>query len=211
LGPDAPKLAISIDGKAFMDIREVRENLQNEIFWGTSLNGHKKIPLNATLHYLLNDKTNVVIPKKIFFSYSHLDEAFKNELDVHFAALKRSGKIETWHDRKILPGEDWDEQIMAQLHTADMVLLLISADFMNSDYIWKKEVNAILKRQEKDRNVSVIPIFLRPCDCDLPEVSVRQGLPRDMQWIDSGRWKTRDEAYFEVIKALKLLINSTTS
>ncbi|MCY7349596.1 MAG: TIR domain-containing protein, partial [Cytophagaceae bacterium] len=200
-----PRLAISVDGKQFMDVRGVRDNLKNGIFWGFTLAEQKRLPLNATLHYLLNINSTATMPKKIFLSYSHKDETYKQELDTHLAALKRSGKIEAWHDRKILPGEDWDEAILEQLKAADIVLLLLSADFMNSDYICKKEIKTAHEQQGK-KTTSIVPIFLRPCDFDLPELSAKQGLPRDARWIVSNDRPNRDEGYLQVVNDLKKLL-----
>lgn len=66
---------------------------------------------------------------EVFFSYSHKDQALRDELETHLSALKRQGKIRNWHDRKILPGAQWSDEIAAQLDAADLTLLLIRADF----------------------------------------------------------------------------------
>src|ERR1035437_4973604 len=70
----------------------------------------------------------------VFFSYSHRDERLRNELEKHLSTLKRSNRIAAWHDRKIMPGEALDNAIDAHLKTADLILLLISADFLDSEY-----------------------------------------------------------------------------
>ena len=72
---------------------------------------------------------------KLFLSYAHEDEDMKIQLDKHLIALKRSGKVEVWQDRQILAGQEWDASIKKELETADIILLLISVDFNNSQYI----------------------------------------------------------------------------
>jgi hypothetical protein len=70
----------------------------------------------------------------VFFSYSHRDESLRDELEKHLSPLKRSGVINTWHDRRIIAGEEFDASISQYLETAHIILLLISADFLASDY-----------------------------------------------------------------------------
>ena len=69
---------------------------------------------------------------EIFFSYSHKDETLRDRLDTHLAVLKREGIVETWHDRRIAAGDEFAGVIHAKLETADLILLLVSADFLSS-------------------------------------------------------------------------------
>jgi hypothetical protein len=71
---------------------------------------------------------------RLFFSYSHRDEAFRDELEIHLSALKRQGVIETWHDRRIGAGKEFDPAISEHLESADIILLLVSPYFIASDY-----------------------------------------------------------------------------
>lgn len=112
----------------------------------------------------------------LFISYSHKDEDVKNKIDTHLSSLKRSEKIETWNDVKIEPGSNWDEKIKKELDVADIILLLISANFIASDYIWNTEIKKAIERDEKKEAV-VIPIFCKTCDYkDMPFAKL-QGLP----------------------------------
>ena len=70
----------------------------------------------------------------VFFSYCHADEALRDKLEVHLSGLKRQGVIETWHDRRITAGSEVDHTISSALEAANVILLLVSADFINSDY-----------------------------------------------------------------------------
>ena len=73
-------------------------------------------------------------PLKVFISYAHADEAHRKTLAKHLSALEDEGLITVWHDRKITGGREWAGAIDDALHSADIVLLLISADFLDSDY-----------------------------------------------------------------------------
>ena len=84
--------------------------------------------------------------KSIFFSYSHKDEALRDQLEVHLAMLKRQGVISTWHDRRLVAGDDVDTGIAKELNQADIILLLASPDFLASDYCYGVEVARALER-----------------------------------------------------------------
>lgn len=99
-------------------------------------------------------------PVDLFYSYAHEDEKLRDELDGHLALLRRKGVIRPWHDRGIVPGQKWDEAIDRELSTADLILLLVSMDFLNSDYIWGKELATAIARAERG-DASVIPVLLR--------------------------------------------------
>ena len=99
----------------------------------------------------------------LFFSYSHKDEELRNELEVHLSMLKRQGLIHAWHDRRIGAGKDIHSNISEELENADIVLLLISADFLASDYCYDKEMMRALEK-DKEGSARVIPVILHPCD-----------------------------------------------
>lgn len=80
-------------------------------------------------------------PAEIFFSYSHKDEELRKELETHLAMLRNEGVIRGWHDRQILPGQEWDGEIDEHLNSAD-IILLASPDFLASKYCYGIEVSA---------------------------------------------------------------------
>lgn len=99
---------------------------------------------------------------KLVFSYSHADESLRNELEKHLSPLKRQGIIDTWHDRRIMPGEDFTQAIDTSFTDADIILLLVSADFINSDYCYEVEMQNALNRH-KAKDAVVLPVILREC------------------------------------------------
>lgn len=99
----------------------------------------------------------------LFFSYSHKDEDLRNELETHLALLKRQGVISSWHDRRITAGSDLDKQISTELESSQIILLLVSAHFLASDYCYEKEMMRAIDKHNEG-SVKVIPVILHPCD-----------------------------------------------
>lgn len=99
----------------------------------------------------------------LFFSYSHKDEALRNELETHLALLKHQGVITAWHDRRITAGGDVDKSISSTLESSQIILLLVSAHFLASNYCYEKEMKKTIQKHEEGSAV-VIPVILHPCD-----------------------------------------------
>jgi hypothetical protein len=112
-----------------------------------------------TFHY-----TPVVIaPVTLFYSYSHKDEDLRNELNGHLKILERRGMVQAWHDRAIFAGTAWGTEIDSHLRNAELVLLLVSKDFVESDYIWSNELNIAMQRHANGE-ARVVPVFIRAVD-----------------------------------------------
>jgi hypothetical protein len=142
---------------------------------------------------------------RLFFSYSHKDEELRDELEKHLASLKHQGIIDTWHDRCIEAGEEWAKKIDDQLHTADIILLLVSADFIASRYCYDLEMKEALRRHEA-REAKVIPVILRSCDWhDLPFGKL-QAATRDGRAV--VKFPTLDDGFLEVLQAIKAAAKS---
>jgi hypothetical protein len=136
----------------------------------------------------------------LFFSYSHADENLRDQLERHLSALRRQEIISSWHDRRIMAGTEVGSAIDSHIDTADVILLLISPDFIASDYCYVREMKRALERHEK-REARVIPVILRPCDWqDLPFGKIL-ATPTDGRPITM--WPNIDEAFLDVVKAIK--------
>ncbi len=146
--------------------------------------------------------------KSVFFSYSHEDEELRDQLDAHLKLLQRQRVISTWHDRKILPAEEWDQKIDRRLETADIILLLVSADFIASDYCWDKEVTRAMERHEAKEAV-VIPVLLRRCDLKDAPFAKLQGLPSDVKAVKD--WEDRDAAWTDVAKGIRKIVEQMSA
>lgn len=99
-------------------------------------------------------------PLRVFYSYSRADQKQRLKLSKHLALMERSGLIRAWYDNEILPGAEFDKEIAQKLAEADIILLLISPDFMASDYCQDIELPAAMKRRE-DSGVAVLPVIIR--------------------------------------------------
>jgi hypothetical protein len=137
---------------------------------------------------------------RVFISYSHQDEALKDELVKHLSPLKRLNLIDDWHDRKISVGDQWDTAIGDALKDADIVLLLISIDFINSRYCYDVELEAALDRERRGE-VVVIPIIARNCMWKTTEFARLQATPTDGKAIKT--WADMDEALTVVAERIR--------
>lgn len=143
-------------------------------------------------------------PVKLFISYSHRDEKYRLSLESHLSILKRQGVISEWHDRKITPGSYWEREIDKNINNADIILLLISSDFISSDYCYEKELDTAINQHETQQSI-VIPIIIRPTDWDDTSFSAIQALPKD--GVAVSKWSDEDEAWLSVIQGIKSKIN----
>ena len=116
-------------------------------------------------------------PVTMFICYSHADHRFRGSLENHLKGMQRNGMIVTWHDRKITAGMEWRGQIDEHLESARLILLLISADFLASDYCFDVEVKRALERHDSGE-ACVIPVILRPCDWRLMPFSNFKPFPQ---------------------------------
>lgn len=165
---------------------------------------------------MAEDSTTAVAPAppapvSLFYSYAHEDEDLRDELQRHLKILQLRGLIAPWHDRAILPGQAWDQAIHRELQRAELVLLLLSVDFLSSDYILGVELQTALRRA-RDGSATVVPILLRPLDLDaldggplpMAQLMQRQGLPRDLKAVNT--WRPRDAAWVSVSKGLRATV-----
>jgi hypothetical protein len=142
-------------------------------------------------------------PIEVFISYAHKDEDLRLELIDHLSNLQRQGVIACWHDRLIVAGQEWAGEIDEQMNSAQIVLLLISASFMASNYCNHIEMQQAMARHETSETI-VIPIILRACDWQGAPFSYIQSLPKDAKPITS--WANRDEAWTNVIQGIRRAI-----
>ena len=99
---------------------------------------------------------------KIFISYSHKDEDWKDRLQEQLEVLALEGYFSVWDDRQIEPGDDWFAEIERELNQADVAVMLISASFLRSSFIRTEEIPTLLRRR-KQEGIRLIPLILRPC------------------------------------------------
>lgn len=221
---DAPrwlkKMEVSTNGEDFVNyLKLCNENRKESVFiksipnkmFDVELAPEKRLRIHD-FELLLDDQPQR--PLKVFFSYSHKDTAIMNQLAVHLAPLKRLEKIETWSDKAIQAGDEWDESIKSNLRNSDIILFLVSADFIASSYIWEKEIPLAmeLKNNSSERVKRVIPIYLRPFDFSGLAFSDMEMIPKEpkaQQLKAISQWENTDEAFMEVAKSIREVIENT--
>lgn len=136
----------------------------------------------------------------VFFSYSHADEAMRDQLEKQLAMLKRQGVIQTWHDRRIGVGQEIDREIDGHVETDDIILLLVSSDFIASDYCYNREMTRAMARHAQGEAI-VIPVILRACDWHGAPFGKLMATPPDGKPIT--QWPDRDQAMLEVARSVR--------
>lgn len=140
---------------------------------------------------------------KIFFCYAKEDVKIRDELEKHLSALKKRLNIQTWHDREIQPGANWQNEIDHQLCSSDLILLLISPHFFNSDYCYGTEMQKALELH-REHKVCIVPVILSPVEWQITPISDLQVLPTKGKPVTS--WKNKKEAYHDIEKGIHIVI-----
>lgn len=139
---------------------------------------------------------------KIFISYSHKDAGLKDRFEGHLNALKRVKKFKSWSDTQINAGEEWHEKIMGELRTSQIIILLVSSDFISSAFCYEKEMEAAMEMYRSGQAI-VIPVLLRSCNC--------KGHPfYSLQMVPSGRAVddgNTDTAFAHVIEHIEASVD----
>jgi hypothetical protein len=144
-------------------------------------------------------------PVTLFYSYAREDEPLRQKLENQLAALRRAGLIAEWHDRKIEGGEDWAQEIDRNLQLADIVLLLVSADFIASDYCWGNEMGTALARHQRGE-AKAVPVILRPCQWRETPMASLQAVPEDGKPVTA--WDDEDEAFNDVAASIGRIVRA---
>jgi TIR domain len=140
---------------------------------------------------------------RVFISYSNKDGHFKEELRKHFSGLVQAKLIEIWHDGMIQPGDEWDANIKRHLEEANIVIFLVSADFMDSGYINRVELQRAMERHEQGQ-IRIVPILIRPCDHASLSLSKFQMLPRGA--VPVALYENQDQAYTDIVDQFKEIV-----
>ena len=144
-------------------------------------------------------------PVRVFISYSHKDEKYKDDLINHLAGLKRNGIISDWTDRQILGGEKWDEVIKKNLEDSGIIIFLVSSAFMNSDYINEVEIKRAIEKHQKGEAV-IVPVIIKYCDFSSLPLNEFQALPKNVRPIED--WSPRNKGWLDVTNQLKVVIKN---
>jgi tetratricopeptide (TPR) repeat protein len=141
-------------------------------------------------------------PLNLFISYSHRDDDLREEFAKQLSQLERDGVLR-WDDRRLEGGDEWKGVIDERLNTADIILLLISTDFLASKYCYDVEMKRALERHDQD-HARVVPVILRPCDWKHSPFARFNALPKDGKPVVD--WATHDHGFFNVVQGLRRLV-----
>ncbi len=148
------------------------------------------------------------MPVKIFCCYAHEDETLLNKLKTHLKPIQRQGLIDVWHDRDISAGMEWEREINTHLNTAQIILLLVSPDFINSDYCYCIEMKHAIERHTR-YEARVIPIILRHVYWQGAPFGKLQALPKDAKPVTD--WRNREKAFFNVAEGIRKTVEEQLS
>jgi hypothetical protein len=150
------------------------------------------------------------MPVKIFFCYAHEDEAFLNKLKTQMRPFQRQGLIDVWHDRDISAGTEWEQEITEHLNHAQIILLLVSPDFMDSDYCYGIEMKNAIERHKQGKAI-VIPIILYHVHWQGEPLGNLQALPTDAKPVTGASWHSLNEALFDVAEGIRKVVDRLRS
>ncbi len=150
------------------------------------------------------------MPVTIFFCYAREDEALLNKLKTHLRPLQRQGLIDVWYDRDISAGTEWEQEIKEHLNSAQIVLLLVSPDFMDSEYCYSVEMKRALERDARGE-AKVIPVILRPVYWYGEPLGKLQALPTDGKPVTDLNWHDLDRALYDVTAGIYKVVMQLTS
>jgi len=142
---------------------------------------------------------------KIFFSYAHADREYLDEFKNYIKIFERNGLVEHWDDNELIVGEKWDNTIKDKIYSADIIIFLLSASSLASDYIYNNELKIAFELNEIDE-AYVIPIIVKDCLWDMTEFKDFQILPIDGKAVNS--WRLREEAWTATARGLKKAIDN---
>ncbi len=140
---------------------------------------------------------------KVFVSYSHQDTRLRDELTKHLALMESDGAITAWHDHQMTAGTEWADEIDSHLKTAQIILLLISADFIASQYCYGVEMPQAMERHNRG-DAQVIPIILKPVDWHSAPFGKLQALPKKGEPVTT--WANQDEAFSDVACGIRSVV-----
>ena len=189
-------------------IPTVSSRVEQIVLRALSKDPQQRFPHVQDFATALEEASTIPGQVEIFFSYSHKDTVLRDKLAKQLAHLKQQGLITEWHDREIEAGRDWVYEVDTHLRTAHIILLLISPDFLASDYCYRVEMTKALQRHENGEAV-VIPVILRPAPWMDTPLSKLQALPQGGKPIT--RWSNQDEAFLEVAQGIQKVIQRLTA
>ncbi|MFH0733038.1 MAG: COR domain-containing protein [bacterium] len=163
------------------------------------------IPVKKGSKFTIQNVKSGLKPTKVFISYSKSDILMKEELIKHLQPSIDCDEIEIWSDNMLELGSEWDEKIRTKLEKSDLVLFLVSSDFIATKYIKEVELKNTLNRYEEDKNsVNICPIILRPCNWEKTVLGKFTAFPFKGEPVTE--WLNKDKAYLNIVNSIEKLL-----
>jgi O-acetyl-ADP-ribose deacetylase (regulator of RNase III) len=208
---DQPKPIIS----GILSLEQERQTLEQELIdlLNRNADSARVAELRAALERNTNQRLHAAQREQapsgkaadVFVSYAHEDEGMRNKLSDALGGLRHGGYIKDWSDGQIIPGQEWEPEIIRRLEAADIVLLLVTSSFLGSEFIGRMELTKALERHRRGEAI-VIPVILKPADWQTAGLSGLQALPKDGKAVSS--WSNHDAAYLDIAQGLRRTIDA---
>ena len=195
----------SISGRAVYKGTRLKESVHGNVNnLMSAANGPKQHSLRKDSNSMVDYKSNRT---KTFISYSHKDSKFLTELQAHLGYFARDRRIDFWDDTKIMPGSKWREEIRAAIESAKVAVLLVSADFLNSEFIAKNELPPLLAAAEHE-GATILPVIIRPCAFTSTNLKQFQAVNDPSEPLTKMRKYRREVEWTKIAKLIEEALNA---
>ena len=206
--PTEPDVVVPAVGSAVVELERERQSLEQQLVElrrgraDTAVEGQVREAIerntDARLAAATHNREVRARPVRVFVSYAREDEHLRQQLADHLGGL-RPAQIEDWYDGQIVPGQPWAQEITRQMETAEIVLLLVTAAFLGSDFIRRVELAAALERHRRGE-ARVIPVIMRPVYWQGTDLGLLQALPQHAKAVST--WDDQDAALADVARGV---------
>jgi internalin A len=183
-----------------------RDELEAFLHSGTSTIPvlHNNKVTTQSISSLIEPVRSSLEPLKLFLSYSHKDEKYVDELRKDLKLMERNGLIRTWYDRALRAGEKWEESILRELNSADVIVCQLSRDFLASDFCVLNELDTAINRKMVGV-VELVAYVLKDCGWkEVPRLKQFQVLPQDAKPLSD--WNAKDKYWRAVAEGIQRVL-----
>ena len=172
-----------------------------------SVFGTKPQPITRT-EQASNSSSEPTVPKKMFISYAREDFEYVERFKRFMYPLQREGLVETWSDSNLAPGQSWSDAIQQEMEEADIILYMVSVDFLNSSFINENE-RVWANKHVGDRGTIIVPVIVRPAPWNAEDFSKYNALPKDSQGrlTPLSQWSDQASANLALVDQLRGILN----
>lgn len=155
------------------------------------------------------EEKNEKIGLKCLIAYAPGDEAYVTELNNHLKLLIKSNSITSWSAQEVKAGEEWEKEIIARIENSDIIFFIVTSVFISSDFCLDIQMKNALDKHKSGETI-VVPILANFCDWKSAPFSHIQHLPKNSEPIDSRHWKSKDEAFANIVEEVKRTVKSVS-